>query len=66
MSTEKSTLSIEEAGEVLGIGRSLAYLLARQGRLPVLRLGRKRLVVPKSALEEMLRQVRPAAEIESA
>jgi hypothetical protein len=37
----------------LGIGRSLAYELARNGQLPVIRLGR-RLVVARPALEKML------------
>ena len=48
------TLSVEEAGRWLGVGRSLAYELARRGELPgVLRLGR-RLVVSRPALERAL------------
>ena len=43
---------VDHAGNV-GIGRQTAYDLARQGKLPVLRLGRK-LLVPKIALERML------------
>lgn len=36
-----TTLTVEEAARRLGIGRSLAYDLARRGELPgVLRLGR--------------------------
>lgn len=50
---ERATYSVPEAGEILGIGRQTAYELARQGKLPVLRLGRK-LLVPKIALERML------------
>jgi len=48
MSTDlvKKTLTIPEVAAELGIGRSLAYALAAQGNLPVLRLG-KRLVVPR-------------------
>jgi excisionase family DNA binding protein len=49
----KLTLSVPEAAEALGIGRSLAYDLARRGELPVIRLGR-RLVVARPALEKML------------
>jgi hypothetical protein len=52
-------LTIEEAAAVLRIGRTSAYLLARQWRqsggrsgLPVQRLGRL-LRVPRSALERM-------------
>ncbi len=48
MSTDlvKKTLTIPEVAAELGIGRSLAYALAAQGKIPVLRLG-NRLVVPK-------------------
>jgi len=49
------TLTIEEAAERLGIGRSLAYDLARRDALPVpvIRLGR-RMVVGRTALERTL------------
>ena len=47
------TISVEEAARLLGIGRGLAYELARTGELPVLRLGR-RLVVPRARLETMI------------
>jgi excisionase family DNA binding protein len=53
-------LTIEEAAEVLRIGRTAAYGLARQWRatggqagLPVVELGRT-LRVPRSALEQLL------------
>jgi excisionase family DNA binding protein len=48
-----STMSITEAADALGIGRTLAYELARTGELPTLRLGR-RLVVPRRALQRLL------------
>jgi excisionase family DNA binding protein len=53
--TEPHTLTVEEAAERLGIGRTLAYELAKADRLPVpvLRLGR-RLVVGRAALEREL------------
>ena len=50
---ERLTVSIEEAAHLCGIGRGLAYELARTGRLPVVRLGRC-LVVPRAQLEAML------------
>lgn len=50
---ERLTMSVEEAGHALGIGRGLAYELARTGRLPVVRLGR-RMVVPRARLEALL------------
>lgn len=50
---ERQTLTVEEACAILNIGRTLGYELARTGKLPTLRLGR-RLVVPRPALERML------------
>lgn len=50
----RQTLTVEEAAQILGIGRTLAFEMARRGELPALRLGR-RLVVPRAALEKMLR-----------
>lgn len=51
----KLTLTIQEAAVQLGIGKNLAYKLAREGRLPgVIKLGDKRLVVSKVQLENLL------------
>jgi excisionase family DNA binding protein len=47
------TVRVEEAAGLLGISRGLAYELVKRGELPSLRLGR-RLVVPLSALEELV------------
>lgn len=49
----KLTLSVEEAAEILGISRALAYTLVTQRRIPSLKLGR-RVVVPRRALEDLL------------
>jgi excisionase family DNA binding protein len=49
----RATISIEEAGELLGISRGSAYQAARAGQLPTLKLGR-RLLVPLRALEKLL------------
>jgi len=51
---ERATVTIEEAAQILGIGRASAYELARTGQIPVLKLGAKRLVVPRRALEKLL------------
>jgi excisionase family DNA binding protein len=49
------TISVEEAAKMLGISRNLGYNLARHGKLPgVLKLGEKRLVVSKAAIERLL------------
>ncbi len=51
---DKTTMSISKAAKVLGISRNLPYELARTKRLLVLKLGH-RLLVPRLALEELLR-----------
>jgi|NGEPerStandDraft_6_1074524.scaffolds.fasta_scaffold63398_3 excisionase family DNA binding protein len=50
---ERPTVSVEEAGEFLGLGRSSAYEAARRGELPVLRFGRT-LRVPTAGLRVLL------------
>ena len=47
------TLTVPQAAQMLGIGRSAAYEAARTGQIPTLRIGR-RLVVPIKALERLL------------
>lgn len=49
-----ATLSVEVAGELLGIGRSAAYAAARNGLIPAIRLGPKLMRVPKAALARLL------------
>lgn len=48
-----ATLSVEEAGTLLGLSRSSAYRAAARGQLPTLVFGR-RLLVPTARLLEML------------
>lgn len=50
---ERLTLTVEEAGRLLGLSRPSAYEAASRGDLPTIRIGR-RLLVPKAALEKML------------
>ena len=52
-SESRLVYTVEEAGKLLGIGRSAAYEAARTGELPVIRIGR-RWLVSKQALERML------------
>lgn len=47
------TVTVEKAGEMLGISRRSAYRAAANGQLPTLRLGR-RLLVPTAKLLHML------------
>lgn len=50
---ESLTMTVEEAAKALGISRGLAYDLARQRKIPIIRLG-KRMIIPRKALEDML------------
>ncbi|MFN2613297.1 MAG: helix-turn-helix domain-containing protein [Actinomycetota bacterium] len=43
-------LTVREAAKVLRISADLAYALVRAGVLPVLRLGERRVVIPRDAL----------------
>lgn len=47
------TLSVEQAGQMLGIPRATAYRAAAAGQLPTFRIGR-RLLVPTARLLDLL------------
>jgi excisionase family DNA binding protein len=49
----QETLSVVDAGKVLGLGRFAAYQAAATGELPTLRIGR-RILVPRRQLERLL------------
>jgi excisionase family DNA binding protein len=49
-----ATMTIEEAAKLLGIGRNQAYAAAKRGDLPILKLG-KRLLVLRLPFERILR-----------
>jgi predicted DNA-binding transcriptional regulator AlpA len=53
---DRLTLSIPEFAAMTGCSRHLAYYLARQDKLPVpvIKLGDKRLVVSRKAVERLL------------
>jgi excisionase family DNA binding protein len=55
---QRETLTVPEAAQRLGCSRGTAYRLAREGTLPVLRLGR-RMVVPRVAFEQWLASAAP-------
>lgn len=50
---DRATLRIEEAGEILGIGRWAAYAGAKSGDIPTIRIGR-RILVPVARLRALL------------
>ena len=47
------TLTVEETGKLLRIGRNQAYEAVRSGQIPSIRIGKRRLV-PREALKKML------------
>jgi excisionase family DNA binding protein len=57
-SQERKTYDIGEAGRLLGIGRNQAYEAARRGDIPSIKIG-KRVLVPKLALDRLLRGETP-------
>jgi len=54
--TEKLTYSVTEFATALGIGRNVAYDLVHREGFPVIRVGKRRLIIPrKEALEWLSR-----------
>ena len=49
----KLTLKVEEAANLLGISRGLAYEMVRLGKIPSIRFGH-RLLIPRRALNRLL------------
>jgi excisionase family DNA binding protein len=50
---QRLTISVEEAGRLLGISRGLAYMLVNRGDIPSIRFGR-RIVIPRRTLDRLL------------
>jgi excisionase family DNA binding protein len=59
-----ATMTVSEAGVLLGISRSSAYECVRLGSIPSLRLGR-RIVVPRRAIDALLNSVSLEAQREA-
>ncbi len=51
--SENPTCTIDEAAQILGVSRTVAYESARKGQLPTIKMG-KRLLVPTAALRRLL------------
>jgi hypothetical protein len=51
---EQPTVSIEEAGQIVGWGRSAAYEAARNGTLRTITISQRRKRVPTAALYRLL------------
>ena len=52
----KLAYSILEVAAALGISKCLAYSLCKKGVIPTVKMGERRLIVPRVALEKMLLQ----------
>ena len=50
---ERATVTVPEAGIILGLSRNGAYDAAKRGEIPTVRIGRK-LLVPRQRLERFL------------
>lgn len=48
------TVSVPRAGQYLGVSRAYAYQMAREGRLPTISLGERRVRVPVVGLLRLL------------
>ena len=55
------TITVVQAGALLGIGRSAAYEAIRRGDIPCIRIGR-RIIVPLRALDKLLETAGPLRE----
>jgi excisionase family DNA binding protein len=55
---ERLVFTVEETARVLGISRGTAYVLANNGSIPAIRISRRRIVVPRKALEDFLSSVK--------
>ena len=47
------TLTVNEAGKLLGLSRNSSYAAIRRGEIPSVRIG-KRILVPRAALQKLL------------
>ncbi len=52
---EKITYSVKEVAELLGISQSYAYELVKEKKLPVLELGRRK-VIPKIVFDIWIKE----------
>lgn len=52
--TGPATISIDRATQYLGVSRAYGYTMAREGTLPTIKLGNRRVRVPALALLRML------------
>ncbi|RLC61094.1 MAG: DNA-binding protein [Chloroflexi bacterium] len=61
-SDEALCISVTAAAKLLGVSRNTGYEMVKMKQLPVIRCGKRRLVVPKAALKKMLQEAKHANE----
>lgn len=54
ITSERATVTVEEAARILGLGRSTTFEAVRTGRIPSIRISPRRIVIPRRALENLL------------
>lgn len=62
---EKIVYTVKEMAQLLGISKSYAYELVKERKVPVLDLG-KRKVIPKDRLDEWIRENTELSEVPTA
>ena len=62
---EKMVYTVKEMAQLLGISKSYAYELVKERKVPVLDLG-KRKVIPKDRLDEWIRENTQLSEVPTA
>jgi excisionase family DNA binding protein len=55
---ERLVYTVPEAGALLGLNRNASYDAAKCGDIPTVRLGKKRLRVPKAMFHKLLEEKR--------
>lgn len=53
---DKAGISPQEFMAITGVSRSMTYKMLKEGQLPAIRVGERRLIIPTQAVEEMLAQ----------
>ena len=53
---DRLTVTVDEAAELLGISRTMAFQAVRSGEIPAIRV-RRRILVPVARLNDLLRGV---------
>lgn len=63
---EKIAFSVDEARFLTGLGKSTLYRLVRDGKLDAMHIGRRRLLILRTSLENYMRAEAAAAATERA